>query len=159
MKTIHILFIIWVLSSCRDKESTHSESFIINASNHEIKIQPYDDGNLINGNIKSIPANSTIKVLALTTRGKSTGPSYATNIMFFDSLNIVFDDTLYSVHYRQNLSGNNPRAIKFENNRNIYIEDNYVQKVVMEKKHYISTEYSFTFTEQDYLYPFDELHL
>ncbi|WP_045459713.1 hypothetical protein [Sporocytophaga myxococcoides] len=151
MKTIHILFIIWVLPSCRDKESTHSESFIINTSNHEIKILPYDDGNLINGDIKSIPANSTIKVLALTTRGKSTGPSYANNIMFFDSLNIVFDDTISSVHYRQNLSGDNPEAIKFENNRNLYNEDNYVRKVVMEKKHYISTEYSFTFTEQDYL--------
>ncbi|GAL83936.1 hypothetical protein MYP_1164 [Sporocytophaga myxococcoides] len=71
--------------------------------------------------------------------------------MFFDSLNIVFDDTISSVHYRQNLSGDNPEAIKFENNRNLYNEDNYVRKVVMEKKHYISTEYSFTFTEQDYL--------
>jgi hypothetical protein len=123
----------------------------MNTSIHKIKIMPYYKGNIYLEGVKNIPENSSSEVLFSRNRGKSAGLSYATDLMFSDSLFVLYDDSICAVHYPQNLTGDNPQAIKYDNTRNLFNEKNYQYKIISEEKYKIHTEYTFTFTEQDYL--------
>lgn len=153
MKSILILLaIILVQLGCKPEGQTRVHTIIINKSNQNIKIYPYYKGNIDTMGIELIPKNQTVKVHGGGGRAKFKGPSYATNMMFYDSCFVVFDDSINSFHYKQTIPGSHPKAIQFENPRNLFNEKNYECIILSEDRYTIQVEYQFTFAEQDYLY-------
>lgn len=137
--------------SCRYEESTFTKTFIANNSSHSLKLIPYYQGMSSNVDVKDVAPNSTLEILNNNNRGKGTGYSYAIYLIPFDSLYVVYDNTDSCVYYRENSNGINSKAIKYDSIRSIYNVSNYVRKITQEDKRSISNEYTFTFTEQDYL--------
>lgn len=122
-----------------------------NQTIHSIKITPYYLGEISNEDVKDIPPKGMVKVLSNSNRGKSSGVSYPIYLMPLDSVVVVYDGVVTAIYYRQNSKGNNPRAILYTSNRSIYNESNYTRRILSESKRQISNEYTFTFTEQDFL--------
>ena len=73
------------------------------------------------------------------------------SIKDFDSLLVEFDNMKRSVHYGFNKIGDNPNAILFDNQRNLFNENNYTKETLVDKKYKYENEYTYTFIEQDYL--------
>ena len=90
-------------------------------------------------------------VLNSNTKGKGRGYSYASYLSFNDSTLVIYDDSIQIVHYSYKESKNQLLGILYDSSRSLYNENNYIRKIKQEEKHYISNEYTFTFTEQDYL--------
>jgi len=137
--------------SCRHEESTSTKTFITNNSSHSIEIIPYYQGVISNVDIKYIAPNSTLPILTNHTRGKSAGYSYPIYLIAVDSIYVLYDNLKTVVYYKENSTGNNPKAITYDSSRSIYNEANYIRKITQEDKRSISNEYTFTFTEQDFL--------
>ncbi len=148
-----LLLIILVLSSCRYEDSTNTSNFITNNTAHKITLTPYHNGIADNNNIVNINSKESKMVLENNNLGKGTGYTYASDLAIKDSTYVLFDDTILEVHYSFKESSNNIHStgIKSDSNRSIYNENNYIRQIKSENKHNISNEYTFTFTEQDYL--------
>lgn len=152
MKHTFILTLILLsITSCIKEESTYSSTYLVNNTMHSIQLLPYFKGVISYDEAISIQPKSNILALSKSSRGKAQGLSYATYMVPYDSIYIVFDDSINAVHYRQNEQGKSVSAIKYDNKRNIYNRDNYEYKIISEEKYKIHTEYTFTFIEQDYL--------
>jgi len=132
------------------EKSTNSRSFIINETNYIIKLIPYDNGNELASLTQIIQSSEEKLVLDYNNRGKGQGFAYPRSMQPIDSIIVLFDDKIKTVHYTFNVSGINPKAIKFGSPRNIYTEDNFVRKITAEDKYNISNEYRYTFVDQDY---------
>jgi hypothetical protein len=150
MKFNLIILIIYIsLSSCRHEESNDTVTFIDNKTLHTIKVLEYSNGLLL----KEIFNNRMDKKIVLNsnTRGKGGGYSYASYLSFNDSTLVVYDDSIQIVHYSYKESKNQLSGIFYDSSRSLYNRNNYIRKINQEEKHYISNEYTFNFTEQDYL--------
>jgi hypothetical protein len=152
MKKLSFIFLVLVLS-CKYEESTNTKSFIANNTSHSIIIAPYYQGGVVKSDSISINSNQQYMILDKNNKGKGTGFSYSSYIAIYDSIQIIFDNSVKSTHYSyaSNTLGTNPKAITYDSSRSIYNEANYVRNIIMESKRSISNEYTFTFTEQDYL--------
>ena len=139
--------------SCIYEESSSTESIISNKTAHSINIIPYYHGYIVHEDVLYISKGSDTTVLRKSTRGKGAGYSYPIHLAIFDSTQIAFDDTVKFMHYSyySTNSGFGSTGIPYTHNRSIYNGDNYIRKIVSEEKYKISNEYTFTFTEQDYL--------
>lgn len=146
-----LAMLIIFFASCRHEESTYTTTIMNNNSSHSIKIIPYYQGTASIVDSKDISPNSALKILSSNTRGKSAGYSYPIYLIAVDSIYVVYDNIATSVYYREGSTGANPKAIKYDSSRSLYNEKNYVRKIVTESKRSISNEYTFTFTENDYL--------
>ena len=94
-----------------------------------------------------------VLVLDKNEKGKGSGFSYPLYLAIYDSVLVAFDDSIKAIHYSYATTnkGNNSKAIKYDSSRSIYNESNYIRKITQEDKRSISNEYTFTFTNQDYL--------
>ncbi len=152
MKKYFILYLLFIVHvSCRYEESTSTTTFITNNSSHSIEIIPYYQGMISTIDIKDIAPNSTLSVLSNNTRGKSAGYSYPIYLIAVDSVYVSYDNLNTVVYYKENSLSTNLKAITYDSSRSIYNEANYIRKILIESKRSISNEYTFTFTEQDYL--------
>jgi len=152
MKRIVILFLaLTSLFSCIKEDSTNTKTIFQNKSGHSIEIRPYIQGRKSNEDVKTIANNESIVILDRNNRGKGTGFSYPKYLLLIDSVEVVFGGTVKAVHYHENIIIGNPKALGYTNSRNIFNEANYTRKITNEDKHNIYNEYTFVFTEQDYL--------
>lgn len=67
-----------------------------------------------------------------------------------DSVIVTWNDTIEVVHYLPSKEGNNPKAIKYSNPRNLFNQNAYENNVKELKCDGRHTERTYTFTEQDY---------
>lgn len=153
MQKIQLYILILMLTSCSVEESTYTTSYIYNSSKHSIKISPYYQGNIVKEDSVNIGVNQTYKILDKNNRGKGSGFSYPLYIANYDSIQIRFDDSIQIHHYSFAASKSKTSfdGIVYDSNRSIYNESNYIRVIKNEDKYSISNEYTFTFTEQDYL--------
>jgi hypothetical protein len=150
MSKILILSCLIVLFSCKE-ESTNTKTVFQNKSGHSIEVRPYIQGRESIEDVKIIANNESIVILDKDNRGKGTGFTYPKYILSMDSVEVIFDGTVKAVHYSENIVIGNPKALGYANPRNIYNEANYIRKITSEDKNNIYNEYTFVFTEQDYL--------
>jgi hypothetical protein len=149
-----ILFIIMLSAlSCNLEESTYTTSFINNTSSHSITITPYYQGLVVKEDSVNINRNQLYEILSKNNRGKGSGFSYSLYIAIYDSISVKFDNSIQTIHYSDATSHfvSNLNGIKYDSNRSVYNNDNYIRKITHEDKHNISNEYIFTFAEQDYI--------
>jgi hypothetical protein len=155
MKTFAIIISLFCFVSCIYEKSTYSDTFLKNNSNHVIEIKPFINGQPVADKIVNLDLNSRLLVVNINERGKGGGYTYAEEIMvgFYDSVVVVYDDTILATHYNyiQSAKLNNKTAIYTDSNRSLYKRDNYVRVITDESKYKIRNEYTYTFTEQDYL--------
>ena len=139
--------------SCTLEESTNTKSFINNNTLHIITIIPYYQGLVVKEDSVNINSNSIYEILDNSNKGKGTGFSYSLYLAIYDSVQVAFGNSIHATHYSYATTnkGNNPKAIKIDSSRSLYNEVNYVRKIITESKRGISNEYTFTFTEQDFL--------
>jgi len=152
MKRIIILSLaVTSLFSCIKEDTTNTKTIFQNKSGHSIEVRPYIQGRKSIEDVKIIANNESIVILDKDNRGKGTGFTYPRYILSMDSVEVIFDGTVKAVHYNDNIVLGNPRALGYANPRNIYNEANYIRKITSEDKNNIYNEYTFVFTEQDYL--------
>lgn len=149
---IFCLFVILYIS-CRYEESTNTKSLINNNTLHTITIIPYYQGSVVKQDSVNISSNKIYEILDNSNKGKGTGIPYSSYLTFYDSVEVAFDNSVHATHYSYATTnkGNNLKAIKIDSSRSLYNEVNYVRKIITESKRGISNEYTFIFTEQDYL--------
>ena len=135
---------------CRPEGNHSAKTYLVNNTSVEINIGQYSQSQK-SGEVYILKPKHNISVVGNGGRGKSAGYSLATEISFYDSVVVVFNNADSAVHYRYNTTGNNPKAIKSSDQRSLYNRDAYSKRIVNEDKHTQSTEYTYTFTEKDYL--------
>ncbi|MEO7266306.1 MAG: hypothetical protein ABIW38_15425 [Ferruginibacter sp.] len=151
MKKYILVFSFIPLLSCTKEEIGHTKSYLINSTNHNIKILPYIGASLDNSASKTIPPNSTIEVYAADVRGKTIDPSFGTVLQPYDSVVVSYDDVVKIPHIKFNLAYSGMHRVLFSSNRSISNQNNYLKTITSETKNSIEGNFKYTFTEQDYL--------
>lgn len=149
-KYILVLFVVSFVS-CRVEKTGSAATLIVNESSHDIEILPFINGEIDSSYHKSIKGKSVQSVYQSNGKGKTTGPPFGLYLQPFDSIVVLFDKKSKSVHLKFNSIADTLRKVVFLSKRNITNESNYEFKILKETKTYIEGEYTYTFTEQDYL--------
>lgn len=138
---------IFCFVQCIVEHSYLVNSILVNESGKSIQIMFYKGGNL----------NPEFEVVISTEERKQVSSNetftYAglLSINDFDSLVVKYDNDKRSVHYGFNKLGKNTHAILFDNQRNLFNDNNYSKEKILDKKYKHESEFTYTFTEQDYL--------
>jgi hypothetical protein len=147
-----VLSIIMLISSaCIIEGMGASQSFLINESNHQIKVIPYLNGLEQADAIKVVNPHETQMVFQMHERLKTMKPNYADILLLtYDSVKVVYDDQFAVWHLKT--AAKYPKEVSFDNTRNIMNTKNYVLILEKETNHSIAGHFNFTFTEQDFVY-------
>ncbi len=157
-KIIVFLFLIgcFGLNSCEYKGSTMSlnKIYFNNNTNHVIKFLPYKNGSIITDSIKVFAHNTVTFLESLEINGRGSGSSTFTNKYMnkTDSVIVTFDGIKKEKH--QFIPVSSAAAFIFlpSKERSIFSpSDAFNLKVIEQRKGYLESEYTYTFTEQDYL--------
>lgn len=146
---IYLIFIM--ITGCVLEHGGKFVSYIENDTTHQIELHYYKNGQENQDVYLSLNQNEIKEVLV--TAGSDGLDSYPSHISGyeFDSLIVEFDNSRKAVHYNFNTAGPNPNAIMYDNPRNLFNEENYAERIIVEKKRRSEREFRYTFTEQDYL--------
>ena len=137
--------------SCNKERNTTSDTFFINSTQHVVKVNAYVKG-VVDSKISfELASNETKKVYHVNTRGINHGISYGYINMPVDSFVVSFDNTYSIVHYKSNLISTNPKRYMFDSKRNIYNDSSYALSVKNETEIERDVEFSYVFTDQDYI--------
>lgn len=144
-----ILILLFLINecSCTIEKSGSTETHLINATEHQIKILGFNNG--IMREISTIAPNETVVVLKMHVKGKTLYPNFGTLLQPYDSLKVVYDDSATAIHQRFNSQSN--KGIPYGSNRNLTNPNNYKVVITGETKYSITGYFDFIFTEQDYL--------
>lgn len=148
----NILYLmVVILPGCIKEEVGHTQTFIKNITNHTIKLLPFSGGAIDGGMTRVIPALSNIEVFSANVRGKTLDPSFGTLLNPYDSVLVVYDDTVKIPHIKFNLVYTGTHRVLHSSNRSISNEANYDKQITKETKYSLRGSFTFTFIEQDYL--------
>ncbi len=136
---------------CSKEKIGHTETFINNTTAHTIKIMPFNGSTLDLNNLKVIPASTTIEIYSANVRGKTIDPCFGVLLQPYDSILIVYDDSIKIPHIKFNQTYSGNHKILFESNRSISNIKNYQKEITDESKNTIRGKFTYTFVEQDYL--------
>ncbi len=140
------------ITSCTDQTSYKTVSLFENDTPHLITVKGYKNGTVNTLSEQTITAQQTKEVYVDQNDGKGRGLVYPGEIAGLDSLVVEFDVGIKAIHYSSlTKNGTNPSALDFSNSRNLFNENNWIFKTVKETKRRLESEFSYTFTEQDYL--------
>lgn len=150
-KTFLYAFFSILLTQCTKEEVGLTKTFIINTTNHRIRILPFNGSNLDNIRIKLIEPLATVEVYSASVKGKTIDPCYGTLLQPFDSVVVTYDDTIRIPYIKFNLVYSGTHRILFSSNRSISNAANYIKAITRETKTSLEGNFTYTFTEQDYL--------
>lgn len=149
---ICICYLASALISCTDQTSYKTVSLFINETSHLITLTGYKNGNVDPLSYQVIQMNETKEIYVDQNDGKGRGLVYPGEMAGLDSLVVLFDNSKKAVHYGPlTQSGNNPLALDYNNGRNLFNEDNWNLKTLKDTRRRLESEFSYTFTEQDYM--------
>ncbi|MDI9318956.1 MAG: hypothetical protein QM530_00640 [Phycisphaerales bacterium] len=151
MKIILTVIVFFFFLSCIKDYKSNTRSYLKNESKHSIRIYPYTMGSVDSFGIFLIKPLGNLQVFESNVHGKTLSPDYGTLLKPYDSIVILFDDSIKVIHLKFNSTITCDECIKFENNRNISNSENYVKTIVEENKKFLKGYFTYTFTEQDYL--------
>ncbi len=159
MKNLFFIFlcITWVFFGCNKDYISSTSTFIKNESSVGVKITLYLNGQTYDDEIKIINPGERIEVFEDHPYGKTLQPSWPTLMLFYDSINVVFDNNplvkIRHLVFSDTLNCN--KCLPFSNNRNITNEQNYTKTIEKEHRKYLKGYFEFTITEDDYNYAKD----
>lgn len=141
---IFIILPILMYACC--KPIFYSETLITNNSTHAIELIPYKDGVELTQQAISCNTSETKKIYG-------DGGVSLFDTLDADSIYVVFDNAYKNVHYSHESSktSNNPDVIKVTDVRSLFNVDSYIHRIKEQTKCASGNEYTYTFTEQDYL--------
>ncbi len=148
--TILVLLSLYFFSSCTDRTSHKTQSFIVNNSLVNLKLEYYRNGVLVPDNSLNINNNEKIKVYTESSEGKDVGDSYLVKLNA-DSLVVTYFDNKKTTYLFFGILSANKDAISFENTRNIFNLGNWKKDIILESKKRVETYFTFTFIQEDYL--------
>jgi len=142
-------FLVLFLLACSE-ETTFTVSKLKNETNKQVNIIFYQNNNIASE--YNVGPNDEIIVSDVNNRGKGVGLTFPNlELSNFDSAIITFDYIKKSIHFSQLHRFDSIRVLYFENNRNIFNEANFTRVVTSQTRHRINNEYTYIFSEQDYL--------
>lgn len=151
MGTIITAILFTGIISCSKEKNTYSNSYGKNTTFHTIKVQPYKNGVIDNNTGFQLQANESKQIYYNNTRGKNAGLTYGAANQPADSFLVTFDNLWSIVHYKPTLVGNSSKRYLYSSRRNLYNDSSYVTVLSKDTKYSNHWEFTYTFTEQDYL--------
>lgn len=147
-----ICFLFPWLTHCSDNTSHKTTTLYHNATSHRITIRGYKDGAARSeADIVITPGTSQIADIDRG-EGKGLGLVFPFSIPDVDSLRVEFDSNRTALHCGIFLvSGTNPNALPYDNERNMLNLDNWEWIKKRETRRYLESELIFTITEEDYI--------
>jgi hypothetical protein len=138
MKKTHLIsFLVLLLSGCNFcKPQIETNRYIENLSNHNLKIEKYQNGN--------------IDTSIIVDKGAKINIDSIPEFLLCDSMIVIYDYSKKKTHYFNDSLTNNHNAYLINNPRNMINISNYEKNELSEKCLSI-TNLTFTFTEQDYI--------
>lgn len=147
-----IIFFVFIFSSCIKEKSTYSSTIAVNTTNHYILVTPYMNGAVSNKDSFSLKPNTSKTVYQNSYKGIGNGTTYGYDIPYTDSVIVIFDNKYTIVHYNHILPTTvNTKSYLFSSIRNLYNDSSYIRELITESSNTKSWEFTYTFTEQDYL--------
>jgi hypothetical protein len=136
-------------TSCKKEGSTNTKAFIINNSNHHIKLEYYANG-MVTHSIVLIKLDS-INAGGGSSRGIANHSGFNSAFGNPDSAIVIFDNFYKMTHYNYNSQSLPLKGYIHDSKRNLgnYLSFDY--NFIDESKHYRREFYRYIFTEQDYL--------
>lgn len=148
MRKIIILFCIFLFLSCRKESSGKYTSYFNNQSKYEIELVCFKSGKIDQFGTKRILPNQNTELYV--SAGSDGLIAYDIHIAAYDSIIFNLKD-VNIVHYSYILKGDNMKALQYNHPRNIFNKINWSEKVIVNEKHKSVREYTYNFSEQDYL--------
>lgn len=152
-----LLYVFISHIGCTDKGGSTIITYMRNFSGHDIEIRYYRDGVLSDpsGKVLSKTGSKFIQIRNGETieidSGSDFGKFKGALIPQADSALVLFDKQVIAYHYGFNISGSNLKGISFDNSRNVFTSKDYVELVIKETNDSFYGEFTYTFTEQDYV--------
>ena len=152
MKPSLILITAFFLVSCQKEYSTTYSAYLKNATNHQIKIQPYTNGNVVTENIINLGPNQQIQIAYGNDRGLENNAGFSSKYFSnADSIIVTFDD-LYSIsHYIVTPASLNSKYYLYTSIRNLAQKQSYTYTIEDLSSHSRQNTYNYEFVEQYYL--------
>ena len=144
-----ILLLIISLLGCKCEGTSFTTSKVENLTNYNVTIKSYKDG-VLDTRITSIEKKG-LKIIG-ETGGRTKSSSISMYFFMADSLVVEFDGAKKAVHYGHGGKlEKNPNTIVVTSSRSLYNDKSYVFKTLIDDKCFLETEFSYIFTEQDFL--------
>lgn len=147
MKRYYLIGTLGFLLTCCISEIGYvSMGVFVNQSGRALDVRFYEGNDEVGDYFVSIPHNEQRLVYKGTL---ITFPGILRSNI--DSIVVRYEGSKTAVHYGFNKQGNNPRAIKFDEDRNLFNASNYIHEKLVDKKRHKEGVATYTFTEVDYL--------
>lgn len=151
-----LLAITMLVFSCAKKrveEITNFELTAVNSTGHTIELLPFYGGTTRERDrIQILPHSDQSLGKGWGWGIQSIGSGFESRIAGCDSLIVLFDNQFKVTHYGATPINLARRYYLFIDDRNIGYPIHYQGEIVRETKTSRNIHYSYTFTEQDYLY-------
>lgn len=152
MKYIRIGWLLMLFIGCVTKDyKSNTKTYFHNITSHKIEVLPYLDGMVSNADYKQINPYEHKMVLEMNVYGRTLSPDFGTLLQPYDSVVVVFDDSIQSTHLKFNTSIQTGHYIFYDSLRAISNPNNYIKTVEYEHEKYLVGYFTYTFSEQDYL--------
>jgi hypothetical protein len=147
-----VLIICFSLFACIRGQESYSSSSVRNNTTHTINIFSYKNGLLDSTVTLALLPNSLLSLSKMkSSPGKKLGNPPPDTYGWFDSVKIVFDDTLSSIHLPYLDTSKCFKCISNTSARSFTNPNNWNLKIISETKNSYTTSYDYTFEEADYL--------
>lgn len=148
MKNIILIqTLILCIYSCTIEKYGSTETILKNDTDYSIQILSYKGDKVYEE--KNIPPKHSLVALKMNVKGKTIYPNYGTLLQPFDSVVVIYNNTVSVTHLR--FDSKNDKGIPFSSTRNLTNPDSYIKVITNETKYSITGYYSYTFSEQDFL--------
>ncbi len=151
MKKPLTFLVIVVLFACTKEQNTYTNTFFKNITVYNIKVRAYSGGGINSSSSFELEPNETRNVFYNNTRGIGMGVSFGRINQPMDSFVVIFGNLYSIVHYKPNLIGTNSKKYLYSSKRNLYNDSSYLLIIKDESKSEKHVDFTYTFTNQDYL--------
>jgi hypothetical protein len=153
MKSILIIALCCIMTSCIKEELTNYSAYIENPLQHRIEIKPFKGGFSKDTDLITLSPGVIFKIAEGFDRGKNNGGGFNSEYLIgTDSIVVIFDSLYKAVHFINNTDSTSGNYYSYSSKRNLGNYESYHIEKTDETKHSITFEYIYKFTEEDYNY-------
>lgn len=146
-----ILFLLGSVS-CIKESQTQTYGYLYNSTNHKIYLSAFKNGSINNGIYLILKPSEIVKIADNNEKGLKNGGGFTALWSTTDSIQIVFDSNLVTSHYIITPFSCTERYYLYSSERNLYNYHSYKYMTEDLSENSRKNTYTYTFTEDDYLY-------
>lgn len=154
-KTLYIYIITISFISCQKEQSTYSNAYLMNGTLNNIRIIPYSRGLVDSNHIINLNPNQKYQIADRDfTRGINGQSGFLSPYLdFTDSFKVTYNSQFEITHYNKpNILSLSKKFLPYNSLRNIGHLYSYKFEYEDVSKHLRRNTYTFTFTNDDYLF-------